>query len=43
MNTGKLSHLQVNVKQENLPFYRELFTFLGWKPHYSDAIVRGVQ
>src|SRR6478735_11210824 len=37
MSTGKLSHLQVNVKQENLPFYRELFTLLGWQPHYSDA------
>ena len=36
MSNGKLSHLQVNVKQENLPFYRELFTFLGWQPYFSD-------
>ena len=35
MSAGKLSHLQINVKQENLPFYKELFTFLGWDPFYS--------
>ncbi len=35
MSNGKLSHLQINVKQENLPFYKDLFTFLGWEPHFS--------
>lgn len=35
MSTGKLSHLQINVKQENLPFYQELFTFLEWQPLFS--------
>jgi catechol 2,3-dioxygenase-like lactoylglutathione lyase family enzyme len=38
MSTGKLSHLQVNVKQENLPFYKDLFTFLGWHPFYSGDV-----
>jgi len=35
MARGKLAHLQVNVKQENLPFYRELLTELGWEPVLS--------
>lgn len=25
-----LSHLQINVSQANLPFYRDLLGFLGW-------------
>jgi catechol 2,3-dioxygenase-like lactoylglutathione lyase family enzyme len=36
MPAGRLSHLQVNVKAENLPFYKDLFTLLAWEPHYSD-------
>lgn len=35
MSTGKLSHLQVNVRQENLPFYHDLFVFLDWEPLFS--------
>jgi catechol 2,3-dioxygenase-like lactoylglutathione lyase family enzyme len=30
MRTG-LSHIQFNVRPENVPFYRELFGFLGWE------------
>lgn len=30
MATGNLSHLQILVDQQNLPFYRDLFLFLGW-------------
>ncbi len=30
MTRGKLGHLQLNVKSENLPFYTGLFTELGW-------------
>lgn len=26
----KLGHLQFNVNPQNLPFYKDLFTFLGW-------------
>jgi catechol 2,3-dioxygenase-like lactoylglutathione lyase family enzyme len=29
MKTG-LDHLQVNVRPENVAFYRDLMTFLGW-------------
>lgn len=36
MGAGKLSHLQVNVRQENLGFYGDLFTFLGWTPLVSE-------
>ena len=25
-----LGHIQFNVRQENLPFYRDLLVFLGW-------------
>ena len=30
-----LSHIQVNVNGANMSFYRDLFTFLGWKPLYD--------
>ena len=40
MPTGKLSHLQVNVRSTNLPFYQDLFTFLGWDPIYSDETTK---
>lgn len=36
MSSGKLSHLQVNVHQKNLPFYNGFFTFLGWQPIFSN-------
>lgn len=26
----KLGHIQFNVAPQNLPFYKDLFTFLGW-------------
>ncbi len=38
MSAGKLSHLQMNVHAPNLPFYKELFTFLEWEPIYSDDV-----
>jgi catechol 2,3-dioxygenase-like lactoylglutathione lyase family enzyme len=27
-----LAHLQINVDQASLPFYKALLTFLGWQP-----------
>ena len=36
MTRGKLSHLQINVAAENLSFYRELFTHLGWDSIVSE-------
>lgn len=33
--SGKLSHLQINVTPAGLPFYQELFDFLGWAPLFA--------
>ncbi|MEX0782820.1 MAG: VOC family protein [Dehalococcoidia bacterium] len=30
-----LAHLQVNIRPDNLPFYRDLFAFLGWNALYE--------
>lgn len=30
MQTAPIGHMQFNVRGENLPFYRDLLTFLGW-------------
>lgn len=30
MQTAPIGHIQFNVHSENLPFYRDLLTFLGW-------------
>jgi catechol 2,3-dioxygenase-like lactoylglutathione lyase family enzyme len=32
----QLNHLQINVRPDNLPFYRDLLGFLGWQTLYSD-------
>lgn len=39
MRSG-LSHIQFNVRAENVPYYKDLFTFLGWSiEHEDDGIV----
>lgn len=35
MQPTGISHLQINVRPENFGFYRDLFTFLGWKILYD--------
>lgn len=30
MQFAPVGHIQFNVRNENLPFYRDLLTFLGW-------------
>jgi len=30
MQFAPIRHIQFNVRDENLPFYRDLLTFLGW-------------
>lgn len=30
-----LYHLQLNIRPDNLPFYRDLFGFLGWQTLYD--------
>jgi len=34
---SNFGHLQINIHPENKGFYKELFTFLGWKILYEDA------
>ena len=36
MQSG-LSHIQFNVQAENVPFYRDLFSFLGWSVVHEDS------
>lgn len=35
MKTG-IAHIQFNVAAANLPFYKDLFGFLGWREVYAD-------
>jgi catechol 2,3-dioxygenase-like lactoylglutathione lyase family enzyme len=37
-----LSHIQFNVRSENIPFYRDLFGFLGWPVSYEGEGMAGV-
>lgn len=37
-----LGHIQFNVKPENLPFYRDLTAFLGWKTVHDGGGFFGV-
>ena len=41
MQSG-LSHIQFNVRAENVPFYKDLFSFLGWGIEHDDSGVVGV-
>lgn len=38
----KLGHIQFNVHPPNLPFYKELFTFMSWRILEDDPITLGV-
>lgn len=37
-----LGHIQICIDPGNLPFYKELFTFLGWKLLYEEPEVLGI-
>lgn len=37
------AHTQINVRQENLPFYRDLVRFLGWETIYDGDVGGGAQ
>lgn len=41
MQSG-LSHIQFNVSPENVPFYGDLFGFLGWQTEYEAEGVVGL-
>jgi catechol 2,3-dioxygenase-like lactoylglutathione lyase family enzyme len=38
----QLAHMQLNVQQANLPFYRDLMLFLGWSIIYETDDMLGV-
>jgi catechol 2,3-dioxygenase-like lactoylglutathione lyase family enzyme len=39
----KLQHLQINVSAENMSFYKDLMTFLGWKTLWEAEGILGVE
>jgi hypothetical protein len=39
---SRLAHLQMNVDRENLDFYQELVTYLGWSTLHADDGMLGV-
>jgi catechol 2,3-dioxygenase-like lactoylglutathione lyase family enzyme len=42
MPQSSIGHLQFNVQPENLGYYRDLLTFLGWQTIHEDAGMLGV-
>jgi catechol 2,3-dioxygenase-like lactoylglutathione lyase family enzyme len=38
----QLSHMQINVRPANMPFYRDLMAFLGWQTLYDVEGMLGV-
>ena len=42
MIQSKFGHIQINVRAENLPFYKDLFAFLGWSTLYDSPAMLGV-
>jgi catechol 2,3-dioxygenase-like lactoylglutathione lyase family enzyme len=37
-----MGHIQININPGNLPFYKDLFGFLGWDVWYDDPNMLGV-
>ncbi|MCJ7624696.1 MAG: hypothetical protein MUO76_14435 [Anaerolineaceae bacterium] len=42
MVKSTIGHLQFNIQRENIGFYKELFTFLGWSLWHEDENILGV-
>jgi len=42
MIKSNMSHLQINIHPENLPFYKDLLGFLGWSVLYEDPGMVGI-
>jgi catechol 2,3-dioxygenase-like lactoylglutathione lyase family enzyme len=38
----RIGHLQLNIQPSNLPFYKDLMAFLGWRVVYDDHGMLGV-
>jgi len=43
MITSTVGHLQFNIDPKNLPFYKELFSFLGWKVLCDEEQMLGIE
>jgi catechol 2,3-dioxygenase-like lactoylglutathione lyase family enzyme len=39
---SSIGHLQININLQNLPYYKELFTFLGWSLWVDEPNMLGV-
>jgi catechol 2,3-dioxygenase-like lactoylglutathione lyase family enzyme len=39
---SNLAHMQLNIRPENTPFYKDLFTFLGWNVIYDGGSSFGI-
>ena len=37
-----IGHIQFNIRQANLPFYKEILAFLGWQTLYDGTDMLGV-
>jgi hypothetical protein len=37
-----IGHLQINIDPQNIPFYKELLSFLGWSVIYEDPNMLGI-
>lgn len=42
MVQSSIGHMQFNVQPENLPYYRDLLTFLGWQTWYDTPEMVGM-
>ncbi|MBE0698823.1 MAG: hypothetical protein IH586_18040, partial [Anaerolineaceae bacterium] len=42
MIQAKFGHIQINIQAKNLPFYKDLFAFLGWSTLLDDPMMLGV-
>ena len=42
MISTKVGHIQFNIATENLPFYKELFTYLGWQTLHEGEDILGI-
>lgn len=41
MVQSTLGHIQLNVLPQNLPFYKDLFGFMGWQTLEDDGVMYG--
>ncbi len=42
MNPSHINHLQININPENIRFYKDLLTSLGWAVIYEDSGMLGI-